>query len=120
MTNPGHRVLVCGGRDYFDRDRVFAVLDHYHRESPFAVLIQGAARGADRLAHMWALHANVPVLDFPADWEKHGRAAGPIRNAQMLREGKPTVVIAFPGGRGTANMVSLAKRVGVPVLEIPA
>ena len=51
----------------------------------------------------------VVVEEFKADWDKFGRAAGPIRNAQMLREGKPDLVVAFPGGRGTANMVAQAK-----------
>ena len=56
---------------------------------------------------------------FPADWIRHGRAAGPIRNEQMLREGCPDLVVAFhddPGlGRGTADMVRRALAAGVPV-----
>jgi hypothetical protein len=55
---------------------------------------------------------------FPADWEKYGKAAGPIRNQQILVEGKPDLVVAFQGGRGTANMVSRAQQAGVPVVEI--
>lgn len=114
------RVLVCGGRDFVDHARVHAVLDHYHASNPFSVVISGAARGADTLAAEWADTRGISVLPFPADWDGHGRGAGPIRNAQMLREGKPDVVIAFPGGRGTADMVRRAEKAGVPVLRIPA
>jgi hypothetical protein len=114
------RVLVCGGREFADKGRVFTVLDYYREASEgFTVVIHGAARGADSLAGEWAAARGISVEEYPANWERDGRAAGPIRNAQMLREGKPTVVVAFPGGRGTADMIAQAKRAGVPVLEIP-
>jgi hypothetical protein len=115
----GYRVLVCGGRDYSDADWLFGVLDHYHRAGAFECIIQGCARGADTLAGEWADARGVPVLPFPADWKRDGNAAGPIRNAQMLREGRPSFVVAFPGGNGTDDMKRQAKRAGVPVLEIP-
>lgn len=115
-----HRVLVCGGRDFVDAKRVWSVLDHYLTlGDDFKCLIHGAARGADSLAGEWAIARSVPVLAFPADWTTHGNSAGPIRNAQMLREGAPTLVIAFPGGSGTRDMVSRSKRAQLPVLEIP-
>lgn len=116
-----HRVLVCGGRDYFDQARLFAVLDHYRTEADgFAVLIHGCAPGADRSAGEWAKSRGVSILEFSAEWDLHGRAAGHIRNAQMIAEGKPTLVIAFPGGRGTRNMMTQARDSRIPVLEIPA
>src|SRR5689334_23019946 len=94
------RVLVCGGRDYADwekMDRVLRLVDR--TKGPIKTLIHGAARGADSLAAKWSedtgLAACGEVLAFPADWEKHGRSAGPIRNQQMLDEGRPDMVIAF-------------------------
>lgn len=83
------------------------------------IIIQGGARGADRAADEWAIINWVPLETYLPDWDKYRKAAGPIRNKQMLDEGKPDVVIAFPGGRGTANMVSLAKKAGVEVVEVP-
>jgi hypothetical protein len=112
------RVLVCGGRDYADRRHVYDVLDVAHEANPIVLLIAGGANGADALAVDWAGKASVKTQVFPADWEKHGRSAGPLRNQQMLDEGKPHMVIAFPGGRGTADMVKRADAAGVPVVRI--
>jgi hypothetical protein len=113
------RVLVCGGRTFDDWERLAGVLDGLESMQA-SVIIHGAAPGADTLAGRWAELRQVPVEAFPADWEKHGRAAGPIRNARMLAEGKPDLVVAFPGGRGTANMCKQARAAGVEVLEVPA
>jgi aspartokinase-like uncharacterized kinase len=112
------RVLVCGGRDYSDIVRVFSVLDKLHREAEIDCIIEGGAKGADRLALEWAGQSSVPVETYEADWENQGSFAGPARNKRMLDEGKPDLVIAFPGGRGTADMVRKARRAGVEVVEI--
>lgn len=82
------------------------------------VIISGMSTGADSIAVDWAACNWCKVDEYPADWDKHGRAAGPIRNKKMLLEGRPDLVVAFPGGRGTANMIKLAKEVGVEVLEV--
>lgn len=130
-----YRVLVCGGRDYEDKTAVYTVLNQFVIDfGPIEVLIEGEATGADRLARLWAEQHRVTVISCPADWsnisapgaviriDKHGRrynaAAGPMRNARMLREHAPDVVIAFPGHEGTRNMVSLARQAGVQVFEI--
>lgn len=116
------RVLVCGGRDYADSAEVDGVLSSLHAESVDGIsfVIHGDAPGADALAGCWAEENDVPVLRFPADWAAHGRAAGPLRNAQMLAEGRPSLVVAFPGGRGTADMVRRARAAGVHVVDVRA
>lgn len=111
------RLLVCGGRDYDDGVTIFGVLDHLHAQLPAALIIHGAARGADTWAKSWARTRGVPHLPFPADWDQEGRAAGVLRNQRMLEEGKPDQVLAFPGGVGTADMVRRARAAGVPVVE---
>ncbi|HKS72677.1 MAG TPA: SLOG family protein [Terriglobales bacterium] len=116
------RVLVCGGRDFSDRDLMARTLAPY-RPSPITAvsehkIIQGGAIGADTLAREWAEVYGVPYREFPADWNKHGRAAGPIRNQRMIDEGKPDLVIAFPGGRGTADMISRAEKAGIRVMRV--
>lgn len=112
------RVLVCGGRDYNDCHRVWTVLGDLHAVTPIAEIIHGGAPGADMWARTWGHSANLPVFEYAADWRRHGRAAGPIRNQQMIDEGKPNLVVAFPGGRGTADMVKRARAAGIEVREV--
>lgn len=111
-------ILVCGGRDYANAENVDATLSLLHYEVPTLAIIQGGASGVDELARSWAKLLRVPCETFAADWRTHGRKAGPLRNQRMLEEGKPDVVVAFPGGRGTADMVRRAKVAGVPVIEV--
>jgi hypothetical protein len=93
-------------------------LDRLHTERQFGLVITGGARGADTMAHDWALSRGIPTEVYMAEWERLGRKAGPLRNQRMLQEGKPNLVVAFPGGRGTANMVSQANAAGVDVIVI--
>ena len=112
------KVLVCGGRDYIKREALFLVLDRLHAERPIAQVIHGAARGADSLAGEWARARGVEEKAFPAEWQRYGRSAGSRRNHRMLYEGKPDLVVAFPGGRGTADMKDRATAGGVEVEEV--
>lgn len=108
------RVLVCGGRSYGKRLTMYAELDKLLAD--IEVLIHGAAPGADTVADQWAESRGVPRQPFPAKWKELGKRAGPVRNAQMLADGKPDVVIAFPGGDGTDDMVKKARAAGVRVI----
>ncbi len=133
------RVLVCGSRDWDDQDIIWTMLDGLFAHILSSIdwvpdpgtitIIDGAARGADTMAYKWAecmieqgLGQVVFSERYPADWDQHGRAAGPIRNKQMLVEGKPTLVLAFSDdlsvSRGTANMVKQSRAAGVPVYVI--
>ncbi|MGN6147079.1 DUF2493 domain-containing protein [Rhizobium sp.] len=115
------RVLVCGGRDYNNRDRIALALKDYRApkvtDVSEHVIIVGGATGADTLAEEWADVWGVRKRVFMADWKKHGKAAGPIRNQKMLEDGKPDIVLAFGGGRGTADMIRRAQAAGIPVVE---
>ena len=111
------RVLVCGGRDYRDYDKVWAKLDAMHKREPITLLIEGGAQGADTYAYQWALARKVPRLTIKADWETHSKAAGAIRNAAMLKM-EPDVVVAFPGGKGTNNMMTQTRRAGVKLVVV--
>lgn len=124
------RILVCGGRDYTHKPVLFSTLDGICKELelyhdgdasgepnwlPNVVIISGKAPGADSLAIDWAVVNFCAFIEFPASWELHGKSAGPIRNQQMIDEGRPDLVIAFPGGRGTADMIRRAQKSGIPV-----
>lgn len=111
-------VLVTGGRDYGDWERLYYELDGHHTSQQITLLIHGGAAGADDLASDWADSRLVRTRAFIADWEAHGKAAGPMRNQRMIDEGKPDLVIAFPGGKGTADCVRRAKAAGIRVIEI--
>jgi hypothetical protein len=113
------RVLVCGGRHFNDFKRVWKKLTEVNAETPITCIISGGCSGADQFAKDWADAGSVPSKIFKADWAL-GPAAGPLRNQQMLDEGKPDFVIAFPGGRGTADMVRRAKAAGVRGIEVRA
>lgn len=120
------RVLVCGWREYADKAKVWRTLDRICDINdatwiaPHVTIIHGGANGADSLADAWAVSSYARVRQFKADWKAHGKAAGPTRNQQMIDEGKPDLVIAFPGGRGTADMVGRARKAGIEVLEVEA
>jgi hypothetical protein len=110
----GKRVLVCGSRRFDDRELMEREFDTF---PPDAVIIEGEQVGADLMARAIAEERGMAVLPFPAEWNRYGNAAGPIRNQQMLDEGHPDCVSAFPlpGCKGTWNMVNKAKKAGVEV-----
>ena len=129
------RVLVCGGRAYADWDRLSGALDEIHAARPISLIIHGDATGADKLAKHWAIRKGIPEQAYPAEWHKvsgvprhligysskgkpFNRAAGPQRNQQMLDEGNPDLVVAFPGGAGTADMRGRAFTRGVAVIDV--
>jgi hypothetical protein len=109
------RVLVCGGRNFCDELLLEKTLTSLQPKP--TVIIHGGARGADTLADIWAAKHGIPRDVYYANWDKYDRRAGPIRNSQMLKEGKPDLVVAFDGGIGTADMVNKALRAGVRVIQ---
>ena len=121
------RILVTGSRHWTDRWVIEDSLFKLTKEYPLNhVLIHGGARGADTIAHelirKWVENGySWRIETHPANWNKYGRAAGPIRNAQMLTEGKPDICLAFPlpGSRGTGDMIRKANEAGVEVRIIP-
>ena len=121
MSNSPIRVLVCGGRDFgidpAERYFVQCTLDDFARDRD-VVIIHGGAKGVDSVAGGWAKIKSWTVELYRANWAKYGPRAGPIRNRQMLYEGKPDIVLAFPGGKGTAHMSQIAKSAGIDVIQI--
>lgn len=112
-------IIVCGGRGYKDRERIYQVLDSIHERRVIGKLIEGDCSGVDKIAGEWAKDRGVALVKCAADWKGNGRAAGPIRNAFMLTL-NPDGVVAFPGGDGTADMCRQAEKAGVPVMRVTA
>lgn len=122
------RVLVFGGREYNDREKVYDILGAFHANTPITLIIHGACDSrldidtgyivwsADELAEQWAKHNFVPYLGVPAVWYVNGklrRSAGPERNALMITKGRPQAGIGFPGGRGSADMAKKLEAAGI-------
>lgn len=115
------RILVCGSRDWRDRNAIYLTLLCEPNRQGWGdmpvMVIHGGARGADSLADDVANELGYHVRSYPAEWEIHGKAAGPIRNRRMLAE-LPDLVVAFGDGRGTNDTVSEAERRNIPVMRI--
>jgi hypothetical protein len=84
------------------------------------VITGGCPTSADNIAIDWAVVHWVKFETYPADWDQHGRAAGPIRNQEMIDAGKPDTALGFPGGRGTADMRRRVLVAGIRLVEYTA
>ena len=114
------KVLVCGGRDFKGKDLVYGTLNGLCDECDVDLIIQGGAAGADWWAKKWAQETGTPEIEMKPNWDYFGKVAGPLRNEWMLRFCNPDLVLAFPGGAGTADMVKQAHEAGIEVREIDA
>lgn len=111
-----YRVLVTGGRDYTDRGRVMKDLSRIFDKHRDMVVISGMARGADQHALDFALLYGLDYEGYAAKWNEDGKAAGLLRNQRMI-DTKPDLVVAFPGGKGTADCVERAKKAGLTLWD---
>lgn len=118
-------ILVCGSRDFnkgsYTKEQVYAKLHELrtgYLDGYSLVIVQGWAEGADLAAAEWAEACFLPFFSFPANWPAWGLDAGHIRNGLMLAIGKPDIVVAFPGGVGTRNMVEQAGEKGIEIIEV--
>jgi hypothetical protein len=110
------KILVCGGRNYSDEHSVYNFLDEIHKSRKVSLVIHGGATGADTFAGKWAKNLGIPTKVFLPDWNKFYKAAGPIRNKEMLSIGKPDLVVAFPGKVGSQNMRDQTIKAGVELV----
>lgn len=101
------KVLVCGGRDYENWQHVHSTLNELHKARKITHIIHGNAPGADKIGGRWARESGVQEVICPSNWDKYGTRGGPLRNQAMLQL-VPDLVLAFPGGKGTADMMRQA------------
>lgn len=109
------KAIICGGRDYKMDMADHAALSSFANTLGITEVVSGGAPGADAGGEAWARSRQIPVKRFPADWAKHGKSAGPIRNEQMAQYAQ--ICIAFAGGRGTADMIHRARQHSLHVFE---
>lgn len=109
------KILVTGGRDFKDEKYIYSVLDEY--KGKITLLITGDATGVDAIAVKWAIKNNIKNVVYFADWISFGKSAGPIRNFQMLNLNPDIeVILAFPGGKGTKNMIKQGKQHNIHII----
>ena len=112
------RLLACGDRRWTSYTAVRHALQRLHRAHGISLLLHGGCQGADKLAALAATALGIPVQAYLPQWQRYGRAAGPVRNQQMLTQGKPTYYIAFhtnlKASRGTTDMLYRLLRARVP------
>ncbi len=111
------KAIICGGRDFNDHHYLYGVLNQCKGWWSLTHIISGGARGADQLAHEWAIQNQIKSTVIMADWDRLGKSAGFIRNMQML-DFDPDVVIAFKGGKGTEHMIRIAREKTTPVFIV--
>lgn len=115
------RVVVTGGRDYADEERVRLALGWLNDRYVIQRLAHGGATGADALASSVARCMSIHVVEYavtPAEWKRLGKRAGPLRNRRMLDEERPDLVVAFPGNTGTADCCRQAGGLGIRIWEV--
>lgn len=111
------RILVCGGRTFWNRQTVWHELGLLAETHGWLTIINGGAAGADQCAREWARNNYHGLVAIPADWATHKNFAGPIRNQLMIDAGKPDLGFAFPGKTGTADMCARLLAHNIPLID---
>lgn len=107
------KVIIAGSRSIIDPAIVVAAVE----ASGFKIaeVVSGCCRGVDKLGEKWAEDRGLPVKRFLANWGKHGKSAGPIRNREMAEYADALIAIWDGKSRGTANMIEEAEKRGLKV-----
>ena len=106
------KVIIAGSREITDYGFVTAAI----KRSGFDIteVVSGTAHGVDRLGEQWAVQNGVPIKYMPADWNLHGKAAGPIRNKEMAEYADAAVLVWNGESLGTKNMLENMQKIGKP------
>ena len=108
-----YKVIIAGCRDFNDYELLKSKSDYYlQNKLPNVIIVSGHASGADTLGERYAIERGLNCELHPADWNKHGRAAGPIRNAEMAEVADALIAFWDGKSRGTAHMIQAMKRKG--------
>lgn len=114
------KLIIAGGRDFSSLNS-FGFIDYCITRSPFRgikEIVSGCAEGIDAEGEHWASHRMVRVKKFPADWKKHGKKAGPLRNKKMAEYADALLLIWDGESKGSSSMRKEAKKAGIPIFEV--
>jgi len=109
------KLIIAGGRDFDCKD---PVCKEVGKSGGITEIVSGTARGEDRLGEEYAKEKGIKVRRFPADWNKHGKAAGPIRNEEMAQYADSLIAFWDGASRGTGGMIELARKYGLEVTVV--
>ena len=109
------KTIIAGCRDFTDYNLLKSKVDYYRKDNAITEVVCGGATGADALGENYAVQNGIPVKGFPADWNKHGKAAGPIRNRQMAEYADCLIAVWDGKSRGTKNMIDEMNKLMKPV-----
>lgn len=121
LQKPEFRLIIAGSRHFADYELLATWADHMLQNKASThriIIVSGTAKGADTLGEVYAKKRGYEIRRFPADWNTHGRAAGPKRNRQMGEYAHALLAFAKPTSRGTASMLSIAKELGLPAKHV--
>jgi hypothetical protein len=109
------KMIIAGGRSYKFTQKDIYQLEYICRVWEVTEIVSGGALGADREGEVFALNHKLPIKRFSADWDKHGRAAGPLRNREMAEYAD--AVVLFPGNKGTESMYKEALHAAIRIFD---
>lgn len=113
------RVIIAGGRNFTDKEKLFATMDKLLSRTRDDITVAcGKARGADTLGEEYAKNRGYSIAYYPADWDRHGRAAGFVRNIEMAQNADALVAFWDGQSRGTKHMIETAQQHGLEVRVI--
>jgi len=113
------KVIIAGSRNFYNYKKLYEICDHLLQNQSKIEIVSGTARGADKLGEQYAKEKGYPIKQFPADWKRFGRAAGPKRNEQMAEYAGMLVAFWDGKSRGTKNMIQIAEKENLKVIIIP-
>ena len=115
------KLIIAGSRNYHDcvvYELIHTTISKLNETNQVKELVTGCAKGVDAFAEKYGRRYNIPIVKFPADWEKYGKAAGPIRNKQMAIYADALLLIWDGESRGSANMLKNAKEQGLKIFNV--
>jgi hypothetical protein len=115
-----YKVIIAGCRDFTDYELLREKCDYHLKNLRLEdiVIVSGHASGADSLGERYALERGFQLETYPADWQAHGRAAGPIRNAKMANVAHALIAFWDGKSRGTKNMIETARKYNLKVAVV--
>jgi len=108
------RTIIAGSRHIIYYDDLLLAIEHANIE--IATVISGTAKGVDQLGERWAKENNIPLEQYPAQWDKYGKSAGYKRNEQMAKLADAALILWDKKSRGTKHMINLSKKYGLHTL----